>query len=43
MGRDILGLALQTLVSNVWWERTMAEVDREDGEEARLDLFVEDP
>jgi hypothetical protein len=41
--RDVLGLALQALVSGVWWERVMAEVQREDGEEARLDLFVEDP
>jgi hypothetical protein len=43
MARDVLGLGLQTIVSGVWWERVMAEVDREDGEEARLDLFVEDP
>ena len=41
--RDVLGYALQGLVSGVWWERTMEELEREDGEEARLDLFVEDP
>jgi hypothetical protein len=43
MARDVLGQALQTIVSGVWWERVMAEVDRKDGEEARLDLVVEDP
>jgi hypothetical protein len=41
--RDVLGYALQGLVSGVWWERIMEELERDDGEEARLDLFVEDP
>lgn len=41
--RDFVGHALRRLVSGVWWETAVAEIERENGEEARLDLIVEDP
>jgi hypothetical protein len=40
--RDGLGHALRALVTGVWWERVVPELQRKDGKEARLDLVVED-
>ena len=41
--RDALGFALRPLVSSVRWEKLVAEIQRENLEDARLDLIICDP
>jgi len=41
--RDAVWHALKCILTGVWWERVVPDIVRDDGEEARLDIVVEDP